>query len=137
MRQELWTSVDPDELDRPRATPEPPPRQLPPPPFWRIGLDPDHVALWTRYGIQWLAFVGFALIAGWHLKPRLDEFLVVVTLPLWLVLAPYVVFCFLAAVVKAWWMSAAPTRWRRSATWQRWLRAIGRDAGPPVVRPLE
>lgn len=51
----------------------------------------------------WLAFVVFGLIVGWHLKPRPDEVLFVLTLPLWLVLLPYGVFCLGAAVLKVLW----------------------------------
>lgn len=66
---------------------------------WGIRINWGHVNLWLTYGVAWLAFVGFALVAGWHLKPRLDEVVVVVLLPLG-VLVPYAVLCFLVAALK-------------------------------------
>jgi hypothetical protein len=53
--------------------------------------------------VGWLIFVGFCIVAGAHLKPRPDEILFVTTLPLWLVLAPYTVWCFIVAMLRAYW----------------------------------
>lgn len=134
---DFWTSVDPERIEAADPTPKPLPLPGPPPaPSWSIGLNPDHVRLWITYGLQWLAFVAFALVAGWHLGPRMDEFLVVLTLPLWLVFAPYVVFCLVAAAVKAWIIQAEPAQWRLHG-W--WLRAVGQHRRPaaPVVSRTE
>lgn len=125
MRQDIWTSIEPGQDDPPRRLSGPPPQSS-----WRIGLNPDHIRLWITYGFQWLGFVAFWLVAGWHLKPRMDEFLVVLTLPVWLVLAPYVVFCLVAAAVKAWLIRAETAQWRLAA-W--WLRAVGQHRRPAAT----
>lgn len=69
---------------------------------WRISLNWDHVYLWIGLGFCWLAFIGFALVAGAHHKPRLDEVTVVLLLPLGL-LVPYALGCIFLAVLRLLW----------------------------------
>lgn len=69
---------------------------------WGISLNRDHLAVWGRWAILWLLFIGFGLIAGWHLSPRLDEIVTVALLPL-AVLVPYVLGCLGLAVFRLLW----------------------------------
>lgn len=78
---------------------------------WRISINRAHVALWRRCLLGWIGFVGFALIAGAHLKPRMDEVLVVFFLPFWLVLLPYAIGCLALALVRLLWPAR---RWARA-----------------------
>ncbi len=64
-----------------------------------IGINWDHVALWRRWLITWLVFVGFAVLVGWRYGPRQDEVTVAVFLPL-LVVVPYALGCLLLAVAR-------------------------------------
>lgn len=79
----------------------------------KLTLNKDHVAKWQRLAVAWLVFVLIGLIAGWHLKPRMDEFVFVLTLPLWAVLAPYAAWCLLAALLKSFLPIRLQTSWRR------------------------
>lgn len=65
-----------------------------------IGINWEHVALWRRWLITWLVFVGFAVVVGWRYGPRQDEVTVAVFLPL-LVLVPYALGCLLLALARA------------------------------------
>lgn len=121
MRQDIWTRVEPHEIG-----PHDPHAKAPAPrSSWQLLINPDHVGTWIGLGLWWLCFVAFALVAGWHLGPRPDEVVFVLTLPLWMVLAPYVVFCLLATAMKAWLIPILPVRWQ--------LWAISRSPMPPAV----
>lgn len=67
--------------------------------MWGIGINWGHVALWRRWLIQWLIFVGVAVVLGWHLGPRPDEVAAAVFLPM-LVLVPYALGCLMLVVVR-------------------------------------
>lgn len=95
---------------------------------WKIGLNTPHLIVWRRILIGWLAFVGFAVIAGWHLKPRIDELLFAVTLPIWLVVAPYAAYSLLAVVLRSCW----PVGFDRLVKLPLFRRnkSLGQDARP-------
>ena len=66
---------------------------------WRVTLNRSHVALWARWCVAWLAWVGWALILGAHLHPRWDEILFAISLPCF-VLLPYMIATFILACIK-------------------------------------
>lgn len=68
----------------------------------RITLNEQHLNAWKRLLLYWLVFVAIMLVAGWHLRPRLDEFLTVLALPL-IVIVPYGAFCLIAAAIRLSW----------------------------------
>lgn len=70
---------------------------------WTITLNKDHVRKWQRWGMAWLVYVAFGLIAGWGLKPRMDEFLFVLIVPPLAILIPYLVFCLIGAALRSLW----------------------------------
>jgi hypothetical protein len=75
--------------------------------MWGIGINWAHVNRWVGWLISYEVFVASALVLGWHLGPRLDEVLVVATLPAW-VLVPYVLLCLLLVVLRVLWARALP-----------------------------
>jgi hypothetical protein len=66
---------------------------------WRVTLNRPHVALWARWYVAWLTWVGWALILGAHLHPRWDEILFAISLPCFLLL-PYMIGTFILAYIK-------------------------------------
>lgn len=65
----------------------------------KIGLNHPHLARWGYWAVSYAAFVGFALVAGWHLKPRWDEIVFAITLPLY-VLIPWIIISLIGAWIK-------------------------------------
>lgn len=90
---------------------------------WGVRLNQDHVRLWRGYLLAWLAFVGFGLVIGAHLKPRPDEVAFMLVLPL-AVLVPYASLCFVGAVLRSLWASGAG--WRRSLVGHKRFRIHAR-----------
>lgn len=80
--------------------------------MWKLTINRDHVALWGRWLAMWVAFVAFGLVVGWHLKPRMDEFLVVLSLPL-AVVAAYAIGCLVVLVIRSLWPIRLQSRWQR------------------------
>ena len=76
---------------------------------WRVTLNRSHVALWARWCIAWLMWVGWALILGAHLHPRWDEILFAISLPCF-VLLPYMIATFILACIKLFFISACQQR---------------------------
>jgi hypothetical protein len=68
----------------------------------KITLNRPHMLEWVRWLVVYLIYVALGLIFGWHLKPRMDEFLTVLFLPL-AVLIPWIVLSLLVAAVKSLW----------------------------------
>ena len=66
---------------------------------WGITLNRTHVELWKRLAACWLVYVAVGLLLGWHLKPRLDEFLFVLLIPL-AVAAPWAILSLAGAWLK-------------------------------------
>lgn len=77
---------------------------------WKLKLDRQHLLLWCRFAIYWLCYVIAGLIAGWHLKPRMDEVIFVLLLPV-LIVATYAAACFVAAALKVWLWPIGRHRW--------------------------
>lgn len=69
---------------------------------WKISLNTEHIRIWKRMLLYWLAFVVMGLITGWHLKPRPDEILFVLSMPAFIVI-PYGLWCFAVAVARLLW----------------------------------
>lgn len=78
----------------------------------RVGLNRPHLALWGRLALLWLMYVGFCLVAGWHLKPRPDEVAFVLLLPLPFVVL-YALGCLVLAGIKAWSWPVRHKSWKR------------------------
>lgn len=76
---------------------------------WKIRLNTPCIIVWRRLFAGWLAFVGFALLAGAHLNPRPDEIMFAVTLPLWLGALPYALYSLAVVVLR----SFGPIRFHR------------------------
>ena len=95
-------------------------------PGWRVEINRQHVGLWGALLAGWLAFVAFGLVIGWHLGPRLDEVLIILVLPLWLVVIPYALLCLLIAVARLLW----PTIGRHWPPWLTARKRIGRRPRP-------
>jgi len=85
--------------------------------MWRIQIDKQHVMLWLRWLKAWLAFVGVALVFGWHLKPRMDEVVFILLLPV-PVVAVYALGCLAIAALKALW-TIGPQRVGLRLRWNR------------------
>lgn len=105
---------------------------------WRLTLNVPHLRLWAGLAVGWAGFVLFALIAGSHLKPRIDEVLTVALLPLG-ILVPYVIGCLIVAVGKALFYSAAALPWRQlGRNFRLGKNAASRaNSGPPsAVAPV-
>lgn len=67
---------------------------------WKITLNEPHIRRVGRCLLLYAIYFVYGLVAGWHLKPRSDEIIFMVTLPLW-VLLPYTVGCLAIVTVKA------------------------------------
>jgi len=78
---------------------------------WQLSLNRPHLIRWTPLLVAWLAYVALALVLGAHLKPRLDEFLFVLSLPLWGIV-PYAAWCLAVVALRAW-LWPAHAYWRR------------------------
>ena len=63
-------------------------------------INRGHIRLVGQLLVGWVAFVGFGLIIGWNLHPRIDEVVFVLSLPLFVVPA-YAVLCLAAVGLKA------------------------------------
>ena len=70
--------------------------------MWRIQIDKAHVTLWLRWLKAWLALVAFALVFGWHLKPRVDEVVFMLLVPVGVV-GLYALGCLAVATLKTLW----------------------------------
>lgn len=79
--------------------------------MWKVTINRDHVVLWRRWLVMWCVFVAFLLVIGWHLKPRIDEFLFVLFLPV-SVLIPYIAVCFFGAYARILWAEWNQSRLR-------------------------
>ncbi len=90
---------------------------------WGISINRDHVTLWRRWAVAWVAFVVCGLVFGWRLGPRADEIAFVLALPL-AILVPWGAWCFLAAGAQALW-PGRPTQHR----WPRQKVALPRNGG--------
>lgn len=66
----------------------------------QVKLNSAHIILWGRVLGLWLFYVGFCVVVGWSLHPRLDEVIFAVFLP-GLVVGPYIIFCLLIAALRA------------------------------------
>lgn len=67
----------------------------------KIFINRDHLAVWKRLAMMWGIYLVVCLLGALPITPRLDEFVFVSTLPLWLVVLPYGVFCLVVAIWKA------------------------------------
>jgi hypothetical protein len=67
----------------------------------RVSLNGPHVVLWGRVIGLWIGYVGFCVLLGWSLHPRVDEIVFAVFLPA-IVVLPYIAFCFAVAMLGAW-----------------------------------
>ena len=85
---------------------------------WTIKINRPHARLWRRYLMAWLAFVAFGLVIGAYLKPRADEIIFMVTLPLAIVV-PYALLCLGVAAVRSLLPPGGVVAWRQ--------RRIGRQ----------
>lgn len=68
---------------------------------WGVSINRPHLALWRRLVVGWLAYVGIGLVLGAHLKPRPDEVVFVLALPV-LVIVPYAIGCLAVAGLRTW-----------------------------------
>lgn len=78
---------------------------------WGVRLNRPHVRLWQGLAVLWGAFVLFGLVVGAHLRPRMDEIVIVALLPL-AVLIPYAVLSFLLTLLRVF-LSRSPLLWGR------------------------
>jgi uncharacterized membrane protein len=67
----------------------------------QVKFNTPHIILWGRVLSLWLMYVGFCVIVGWSLHPRLDEVLFAVFLPAF-VIVPYIVICLAVAALRLW-----------------------------------
>lgn len=89
---------------------------------WKITLNEPHLRKVGYYLLLYAIYFVYGLIAGWHLKPRADEIIFMLTLPLW-ILVPYTIGCLAVVAVKALWpVRTEPGAWR----WRR-RRLTGDD----------
>jgi hypothetical protein len=66
-----------------------------------VGINWKHVAVWQRGLVCYAVFVGVCLVLGAHLKPRPDEIIFALTLPLWAII-PYAAACLILAATRLW-----------------------------------
>ena len=91
---------------------------------WGIGLNWTHVELWKRLAAYWLAYVAVGLLIGWHLKPRLDELLFVLCIPI-VIVVPWAIVSLSLAWLKLTMACAVSgrshtvPRYRLSRRWRR------------------
>ena len=70
---------------------------------WKLSINREHLLLWQRWMLWWVAFVGFMIVYGWRLHPRMDEILFVLVVPPIVVTGAYVAFCLATAACKVLW----------------------------------